>query len=142
MQLKKGGRWSNWLALQYESNRQAERNHEEGMQEKRAHKMVGGTPVQDVYRAEKDMSRVLAIELPSAIQTEIRLHTMGVRRRPHPLATTRDRKERSTAHNTWDSGGYFVQLKPIFEYTNSPTTANQLHNFVRLQSSVHFKNLP
>ena len=63
--------------------------------------MVGGTPVQDVYRAEKVMSRVLAIELPSAIKTEIRLHTMGVRRSPHSLAATRDREERSTAHNTW-----------------------------------------
>ncbi len=59
--------------------------------------------MQDVYRAKEVVSRILTIELPSAIKTEIRLHAMGVRRRPHSLATTRDRKERSTAHNTWDT---------------------------------------
>ena len=73
------------------------------MQEKRAHKMVGGTPVQDVYRAEEVMARVLTIELSSAVKTEIGLHTMGVRRSPHSLAATRDREERSTAHNTWNT---------------------------------------
>ncbi len=61
------------------------------------------SPIQDIYRAEEVMSRVLAIELPGAIQTEIRLHAMGVRRCPHSLATARDRKERSTAHNTWNT---------------------------------------
>ena len=61
------------------------------------------SPIQDIYRAEEVMSRVLAIELPGAIQTEIRLHAMGIRRCPHSLATTRDRKERSAAYDTCDA---------------------------------------
>jgi hypothetical protein len=52
-------------------------------------------------RSEEVMTGILTIELASAVKAEIRLHAMSIRRCTHSLATARDRKERSTANDTW-----------------------------------------